>query len=189
MRRIEIREELEKRRKRNTAIISISLLGLLVLSSLGFAFISGFGYKNNANNQNAQNDNSVNDKITINYGGQSFSLLSRYDDIKNIDVEINSKPEDYAGQILYADISNHGVFGEIASSLGKFTGGMQEACYGKCEKNLPEKNCTGNANLIVWNQSLENKVYQKDKCVFIEGDIKAVDAFIYKLFSYQIETQ
>jgi hypothetical protein len=36
--------------------------------------------------------------------------------------------------------------------------------------------------MIVWQKGAENKVYQKDNCVFIEGDMKAADAFLYKIF-------
>jgi regulator of sigma D len=57
---------------------------------------------------------------------------------------------------------------------------MQEACYGSCERNLPEKNCT--ENIIIFKDSKENSVTQQDKCVFIEGDLRTVDAYIYKLF-------
>ena len=69
---------------------------------------------------------------------------------------------------------------EISLSLGRYTGRIQEACYGKCDKDLPEKDCT--QNLIVWKDSAENKVYSQGKCVFIEGDLRAVDAFLYKIF-------
>ncbi len=178
MRRIGAIEYLEKKRKLNTSVISICLLGLLVLSSLGYAFMSGFGYNNNPE----IDDNLESDKITINYEGQIFGLLSTYEDVKNIEVNISSRPIDYYGGTLYIASDNVGASQEIAATLGRFSQRVQESCYGKCDKNLPEKNCT--ENIIVWNQSLESKVYQKDKCVFIDGDMKAVDAFIYKLFSY-----
>ena len=112
-----------------------------------------------------------------------MSLLSTYIGIENIPVEISSTPESFIGKKLYISAKNQGVLQELASTIGTFASGMQEACYGKCEENLPEKDCT--ENLIVWKESAENKVYQQDSCIFIEGDITAADAFIYKLFNAQ----
>jgi len=100
--------------------------------------------------------------------------------IENIPVDISLTPESYLGGNIYIESDNQGILQELASTIGSFSR-LQEACYGKCEENLPEKTCDD--NLIVWKESAENKVYQENNCVFIEGDISAADAFIYKLFN------
>ena len=154
------------------------MLFLLVVSSIGFAFISGPGLANN--NEQSQQDTSY-DKISLQYQGVSVSLLSSYNEVQNISVESSISPQLYSGKILYIDAKNPGILQEITSTLGQFSSRTQEACYGKCKENLPEKNCA--ENLIVWRESSENKVYQQENCVFIEGDIRAADAFLYKLFT------
>lgn len=174
MRRLETKEEAEKKRKLKTSIISFVLLIIMLLSTLGYSFLSNTSSKNDANNVTSG-------KITFQYQGNDFILLSSYDEIKNISVNISQIPEMYSGKILYIDSKNIGVSQEIASSLGKFSSRVQGACYGACEENLPEKNCTD--NLIIWKESKESRIFQEDNCVFIEGDMRAVDAFIYKLFS------
>lgn len=183
IKRIESREEAERKRKLRVTILSIILLLILVLSTLGYAF---FITPDNSTDNNQtppienNNQNKIG-KITFNYQGQQLSLLSTYQEIENIDVNITSTPANYAGKTLYISADNEGILRELASSLGSFSARAQEACYGKCEKDLPEKNCTD--NLIVWNQSIDKKVYQKDNCIFIEGNMATVDAFLYKLFN------
>ena len=109
-------------------------------------------------------------------------MLSNYEDIEEIVVESDKKPEDYLGNVLYIDAENQGVLQEIAGTVGLASSRVQEACYGSCDENLPERNCT-DGNLIVWEENDENRVYQEEQCVFIKGDMGAVDAFIYKLFN------
>ena len=43
MRKIKSGEEIENKRKKNAIILSFFMLGILVLSTLGFAFLSGYG--------------------------------------------------------------------------------------------------------------------------------------------------
>lgn len=164
------------------------MLFLMVFSTLGFAFIFNPGDNSAANTdsggqtQTLQNNERKTGKIDFQYGGQYLRLLSNYEDIEEIVVESNKKPEDYYGSVLYIDAENHGILQEIATTVGLASSRVQEACYGSCEENLPERNCT-DGNLIVWKESEENRVYQEEQCVFIEGDMNAVDAFIYKLFN------
>ena len=181
MRRIQTREEIEKKRKINTAILSTIMLFLLVLSTLGFAFLSGPSSSSNQNTGNSQQNTSGTDKINFVYQNTIFNLISTYNSIANISINTTTSPESYSGRILYIDSNNTGIFQEIASTIGRFSSRVQPACYTTCEQNLPEKNCTD--NLIIWRESQENKVFQNENCVFIEGDMRAVDAFIYKLFN------
>ena len=50
------------------------------------------------------------------------------------------------------------------------------------DRNLPEKECNGDYNFIVIRESEIEKVYSEDNCIFIDGDIKSIDAFIYNIF-------
>ncbi len=184
IKRIESKEEAERKRKLRVSILSIILLLILVLSTLGYAFFITPNDSTNNNQtppiENNQNNQNKIGRITFNYQGQQLSLLSTYQEIENIDVNITLTPANYAGKTLYISADNEGILRELAN-LGSFSARAQEACYGKCEKNLPEKNCTD--NIIVWNQSLNKKVYQRDSCIFIEGNMAAVDAFLYRLFN------
>lgn len=186
MRKIQTLEETERKTKIKKRIGSVVLLGILIISTLGYAFISSpfSGNKENIdegeNQDIAGTDKVGTDRISLKYEGSIFSLLSSYDDVEKIPVEITAKPNDYFGGVLYIASDNDGITQELGSNIGKFASRVQRACYGKCDDDLPEKNCT--TNLLIWKEASESKVYQKDKCIFIEGDMRAADAFIYKLF-------
>jgi len=87
----------------------------------------------------------------------------------------------YYGKTLYIDSESEPIYNEIAANIGPYTQRVQYACYDDCD-NSPyvQKNCSD--NLIVYRQKNENKVYQNNTCLFIEGDIRAVDAFLYRIF-------
>ena len=180
MRKILSQIELEKKRKRNTAILSIFMLVLLLVSTLSYAVFSNPSASTNEEAQQTQQTKLPTDKISFQYQGIGINLISTYMSIENIPVDISLTPESYLGGNIYIESDNQGILQELASTIGSFSR-LQEACYGKCEENLPEKTCDD--NLIVWKESAENKVYQENNCVFIEGDISAADAFIYKLFN------
>lgn len=179
MRKLQTKEEIEKKRKLNNIILSTLMLLILLLSTLGFAFLSNPFSSNNENNP--QQDSFPSDRISFVYQGTPINLLSTYDEIENITINITKRPQDYSGKTLYINSENQGALQELAINLQKFSSNIQQACYGSCEENLPEKNCTD--ELIIFNESLENKVYQQDNCIFIDGDIGAVDSFLFKLFS------
>ena len=181
MRRIETPEEKERRRKRITAILSILMLLLLVISTLGYAFLSNTNSGNKNQNPQTQGTPLPTDKINIQYQGLNFNLVSTLNNIKDVPVDISITPISYSGKILYIDAENSLLLQEIGSTIGRFSSRTQQACYGSFDKNLPEKKCTD--NLIVVRESKENKVSQQDNCIFIDGDIRAVDAFIYKLYN------
>jgi hypothetical protein len=85
------------------------------------------------------------------------------------------------GKPVYISADNSEVFQELASALNTQAERVQRACYGSCENDdLPEKSC--NENVIVWTKNETNRVYVKDSCVFIEGDTRAVEAFLYRFF-------
>jgi len=86
---------------------------------------------------------------------------------------------DYAGLPLYIDSDVDSVSSEVVLTLGRFASRVQGACYGECETDLPEKDCS--ENLIIIRDSLENRVYQEEKCVFIEGDVATADAFLFRV--------
>lgn len=184
MRKIRTRDLVERKKRTNTIIISSLILALLLISTVGFAFITS---PDDSSNDNVDYDYSnksnikVDSKLKIDYLGKTFYLSSSASDIENISVDIDALPEDYSGRVLYVSSNSSVALRELMLMNGIYSR-IQEACYGSCEDNLPEKNCDGEDNLIVLRNSLEDKVWQKDKCLFIEGGVRAVDAFIYNLF-------
>lgn len=166
IRKIKSREEIEKARKRNIAIISFFMLFLLVVSTAGYALIVG-------GNFGSSNDNNQAD---IEYW---LPLGSSLEEIKDIPVNIYFSLENYKNFPVYISANNSRVFSGIYSIIGKYASRVNEACYKECEEDLPEKDCS--ENFIVYKESEENIVYQLDRCIFIEGNLKTVDAFLYRI--------
>jgi hypothetical protein len=182
MRRIETREEKEKRQKKRTRIFSMIMLFIMIVSTLGYAFITfqedSDNTKKTSGQAQAQNFDS---RWILDYKGQQMALISSKESTKNISLELFLDINNYAGNSIYLDYGNSSaILYEIAQNLQNYALRVLPACYGSCDLNLPEKNCSD--LLIVYKKANENKVYQKENCVFIEGDVRAADAFIYKIF-------
>ncbi|MAG28235.1 hypothetical protein CMI47_22145 [Candidatus Pacearchaeota archaeon] len=182
MRRLGSEAEIERRRKRNVLAVSLVMLFLLVMSSVGFAFLSGPGQDGtNADAVgNADGIYNVGNKWALDVGeNQRVYFLNSPEEVLDIETESYFTLQDYHGQDVYIVSENSEATQEIAGVLGLYVTRMQEACYGTCEADLPEKTCDD--NLIIFNEAEEDMIYQEDNCVFIDGDLKAVDAFLYKI--------
>lgn len=171
MRSLETQAVREAKEQNKRKIIGISLLILMVLSTAGYAFAAFNG------------DSNPKPTITssqLKVGDRTFNLINSKETVSSVDVPISFRLLDYSGKIVYLDSNLPAASYEVASTIGAFTGKMQEACYLGCDRNLPEKNCS--SLMIVINSSAPNSIRQNESCVFIDGDLKQVDAFIYKVF-------
>lgn len=182
MRRIWSSEEEEGRKKRNQIIISIFILGMLVLSSLGYAFISQDSESSSGSGD--KNQQQLPDgRWQVMIDNQPFIFTHPSSKAESISVSgVPALQYFAASPAVYIASNSTAVNYEIGSTLGRYIN-LQPACFGPCPEDLPEKNCTNNEILIVWNSSDENRVFTQDNCILIEGDLRAVDSFLYKVFS------
>lgn len=190
MRRIETTERKEKREKRLKVVVGSVIIFLLVVSTLGYALVFG----GQTGGTTPQGDPTQTQTIEQNEDGAYFNgrywvyaqgTTQRYFSYEHAEVEtipsdISLTSQDYAGQTVYLVGGAGARTEEIALNIQSLTGKMQQACYGPCEEDLPEKTCED--YLIVIEDSDTQIVTQEDNCVFIAGDLKAVDAFLYSLF-------
>jgi hypothetical protein len=184
MRKILSQSEIERKKKRNLFIISMLILGVLVLGTVGYAFLD----KTNTSQDDTQN---LDKEYSVSYLGNSWRIVYKDqvyitsfspDDVKNISVNIQMSLSSISNKPLFIASGNDAVTSEIASALQRYTQrAVQKACYGSCIEDLPEKNCS--SNLIVWKDAPENKVYQSENCIFLEGDLRSADAFLFKLLN------
>jgi len=174
---------MEKKRKRSVLIISIFILTILVLGTVGYAFTYSPGFSSSSNtNSNQPPVNGITNlgnQFAVSFEGQTFLLSNSPESLKEITVEGSFSLDDYVETSYYVDAENDIMAGEILSVLGLYSREIQPACYGPCEEDLPEKDCS--EKMLVIRDRVENKVYKEDNCVFIEGDLRAADAFIYHL--------
>ncbi len=195
MRKIGSEKTLEEKRKRNNLILSLGMLFLLVMSSAGFAFLSNPNSGGSVSNEPIQNSPVTDYKVEeVQQLGNRWVIRSipgvsfAYSPNETKIVQINSskKYSDYQGKELYLDFrADSEALSELVGAIGNVPLRIQEACYGKCEENLPEKLCEENSenNFIIFKKVENRKVYEDENCVFIEGDLKSVDAFLYRIFN------
>lgn len=176
LKKIRTQEEIARSEKVKIRWISGVLLFILIASTAGFAFMSG-----DEDTKITQPTN-PNGKFEAKFGSNSLYFVNKLDDVRNVSVELNRTLNDFYGGKIYLDTNNSYISSEIGSILGSYVEKIQFACYGSCERDLPEKQC--NETIIVFRQSSESRVYEKDNCTFIEGDIRAADAFLYKTFGF-----
>lgn len=183
MRKIGSQKDVEEKRKRNTLILSIFMLFILVGGTAGYAFISNPSPASDTNLEDNSVDSStarlVGNRWVINSDGKEFSFANSPESVTDISVDTTATLLSYRGSPLYLVSDNAAVNSEIATTLGTYASKVQTACYGPCEEDLPEKDCS--ENLVIWRDNPENRVYQEENCIFIEGDLRAVDAFLYKV--------
>lgn len=192
MRQILDQQEKEKKRKRNQIIIGIILAGLMVLSSVGFAFLNtNFGGNNSKTNPGKENYNSY--EFTAENNGlwstdiTGMKFYFRYTPKETEDINVpNVDLGKYAGKILYINSQDSRAIQEISSVLQLYSSRVQYACIEgmECKNNeLPLKTCDD--NIISIEESNSTEITITNNCVFIKGKgsdkLKASDAFLYKL--------
>ena len=182
MRKLGSDRESKDKNKRNTMIMSGVMLFLLLISTAGYAIVSS-SQNSESSEENYEGVVNAGNYWTFEHNGQNIYLRNSPDEVRNISVLIGPQVSvpTYSSSVLYIASENEGVYTEVASSLGRFSQRVQRACYSNCSKDLPEKSCA--SNLIVWNESSYNLVRQEENCIFIDGDLRAVDAFLYKVFN------
>lgn len=183
IRKIESNEVSERKQRRNTLILSIVMIGILLFSTAGY-----FSLKENdggaGSDEGVQN---YGDSWVFNYNGEQIRLSSPPKAAENVSILLFKSLSDYAGKTVYVASESEAQFYEVSSTVGRYTERMQPACYGKCDKNLPEKSCN-DTMIVIQNfgesesSYLKGKIYEESGCVFIDGGIDAVDSFIYKIF-------
>jgi hypothetical protein len=181
MRKIKSQTEIDKKKKRNQVIIGVVLVALMTFSTLGYSLMD---------NKNSGSTNRVEyDGVTlVNSNGlweiENTKVYFNYlpTELENISVEGSYGLNDYTDQPVY--FVNYSDAGElIINNLQGKLERYQDACLDvPCGLDLPIKNCSENL-IFVFVDSEEDRVYQKEKCIFISGDaFKGVDAFNYQLF-------
>ncbi len=206
MKHLETQTQKEQRERKRSRYLGFFLLILMVLSTAGYAILS---YSSTAPPPSPTTDAYGRSPLTVN--GQTLYLTYSATEVANTSLNITSSLREYIGNSLYLSAENPTTVYEISSTLGRFASKIQEACYGSCQKNLPEKNCSqpfiiimensvdcatrfqnspdrefdtksNKTNQILCNETESSEVRQEDQCIFITGDLRAVDAFLYHIF-------
>lgn len=184
MRKIENQEIKEKKESRNKIILSLILVGVLILSTAGYAFY-------NTNEEGTEEVEMNGLKFVKNnmfwdtvVESQGFSFQNLPNETADIQVNLFKNLNDFRGKPLYFSEQNPGSQ-EILMNIGAYVERVQLACISEpCKDNLPIKNCS-DSNFVVFQSGEINKVSSEENCIYIlyrtGEETKATDAFLYKI--------
>jgi len=196
MRKIASRKDKEKKQRLNQFIIGGVLIFIMFFSVLGYSL-------------QGDEDNSQTEVNKVNYNGFEFVSQNGFwvlelgnfqfvfqnnpeqtelNESVNISSEINPLNY-YSGKPLYIFSENDDTKLEIYRNLypdfNSIVQRMQDACPEdeECTEDVPVKTCED--NFIIIRESEDNKIIQKDNCIFIEGKnenlVKITDEYLFKV--------
>lgn len=182
------KSEIEKKARRNQILVGVVLVGLMILSSLGYGLISnngggGSGAKMVYNGITFyKNGNQW--QASIN--GGTFNFLYSPTEVSNIQTPLTLSFNQFYNKPLYFDSDNPAANYEIAQNLQNYVLGTMNACLNAsdcADNNAPIKTCA--SNVIVIRNSSQTSISLDGNCTYIYGGdnnaIQAGDAFLYKI--------
>ena len=191
MRKIETREETEKRQTRNKVIIAVIFIGLMVLSTAGFALFSGNGITKKSSKTYNDVEFKTNDNgyWEFKIQGQSFQTSFTPEETESISADAISISE-FSGKPIYFVNSDPASANEILYNMGRYATRYQDVC-------LKDLNCTNpdnivktcDDNLIVFKENDEDSVKRDNNCLFINyspgNEVLVGNRLIFKALGVQ----
>tara|TARA_Y100000310_G_scaffold282567_1_gene303899 strand:+ start:954 stop:1535 length:582 start_codon:yes stop_codon:yes gene_type:complete len=188
MRKIQTQADIDKKKKKNGIILGVILIGLLVLSTVGYSLsgnLTGEG-KEEFNGFEFEKNGVY---WVLNLQEQQFFFQNLPQEVSDVSVFGFYNLNSYFDKVLYFVNfrESNGAGQEILNNLDRYVLRWQEACLNSSVNTsdcgeLPVKSCEN--NLIIFEKSVNNitSIRQEDNCVYISGDfVKGSDAFLYKL--------
>jgi hypothetical protein len=194
MRRLISKEEEAKKRKRNQWIIGGVLVLIMVVSTLGYAFIRDQFSGTTASQKIIYNGLEFDQNGNLwNTSAGNLQLSFSYNPQQTVKVNSILNPlGNYANKPLYIYSQDTLAATEIYRNLfylNQIALRVQNACFAgeNCSDNSPVKTCQD--NLIIIKASNITEIKQQNNCVFIEGHAENLtslsDSFLFKIIGIQ----
>ena len=190
MRKLESAEIIERKNKRNKVILGIVIIGLMVISTLGFAVLQGFGVtQDNSGKLDYNGLEFVQDQNGYwQTNTQGVNLITAYnpEETSGINLTIETNINDFNNKPLFFVSDNYEAMNELVRNIGILSSRFQEVCLKgeKCEFDYVEKTCDD--NIIIIREMNETKTYKEENCIFIESprsqQLLISDKLIFKIY-------
>ena len=191
MRKIITQDAREKTTRRKQLIMGVVLIGLMVFSTLGFAFGNRISGNNNVEEVEYNGVKFVresNGYWSFNVNGNDF--LTLYNPEETLDIAslnyltLNS----YSNKPLYFVGEPGEVGSEIVRNLNPFIQRVSNACLpgDDCKGDFPVKDCKVD-NVIIFREAVDEdeRIYQEENCVFMtasyQNQIRYADKFLFEI--------
>lgn len=189
MQKILTKEEKEAKERKSKVIVSLVLAGIMLLSTLGYAFFQT--EKQEYKKLEYKNTEFILGEDSLwHWNTDKYSLSSAYtpNDVENISAPYLDLLNYNRAILYFSHDSDRQAVSEISRNMMQIVERMQFACIGNCSEDYPAKDCN-NDNIISIKEGGESLIKRENKCIFItakQGEVlKAVDAFIFSLFGLQ----
>jgi hypothetical protein len=156
------------------------ILGLLLVSSIGYAFLSIPASNAPApSSQTGVYPEGTGWAADV-YGAHlTFGTDPAFG--KTLSYDLNFTLGELGAGPLY--IANEQGLLQLSTSLGLLLP-LQEVCLGSCTRDVPEKTCQGNEWVVTWHPHANvTSITQEGRCIILNGDARVVDAFAYKVLN------
>lgn len=187
MKKIVSKYKQKKSDRRKQIIVSVILIGILFVSTIGFAFQ---GSDTNSEEQDSIKSNGI--KFTEQSGywiteidQAVFIFKYNPEQIQNLNPSVNSL-NNYYNKVLYLNSENSEAELELFANMGQFVTRIQRACLKDDEcsyEEAPTKTCED--NIIIIKQAEEISIIQEQNCVYIQGPeqelTKITDEFLFNI--------
>jgi len=187
IRKLESKKDQDKKRKRNNFILSLVLIVVLFGSIFG-TFLNLFGNNSEDSTQLSYRGIPMSQQgnlFVLALGDRAFYFTTNPNEVVSYDVNISKTIPAFVGKPFYIDSFDYGVAQELAQNFQGYPERIATACINETDcvdESAPIKTCQD--NIIIVRESKENKVYEVENCIYIEGTdedlIKMTDAFILK---------
>lgn len=185
------KKEIEEKSRRNKIIIGLVLTGIMVLSSMGYAFFSG-EREDPSEKMNYNGVEFIRDSggmWIFEIEGAQFYTRFNPNETENISVPILKTAGEYTGKTLYF-LGDGPLKREVLNNfykkiITKYQDGCIKGYENACGNETPIKDCSTD-NIIIIEDSEEIKISQDENCIFIKSPYseqeRAADAFMFKIF-------
>ncbi len=186
MRKITSKYKEDKKKRRNGMIVGLILMGVMLLSILGYSFRGKEEDDTKKLDYNGFEFVEQNGYWLTNVGNSQFVFRYNPEQVEKIDSEIKDL-NNYYDKTLYIFSENSEAELEIYRNLfyqNKIVQRIQSACLEKeCGGNLPVKTCED--NFIIIKKDDDSGIIQEYNCTFIQGKqenlTKITDEFLFKI--------
>ena len=194
MKKLITRKERERKNKINQLIIGLVLIGLMIFSTLGFAFSGRINEESALGKINYNGVDFIGQDGSWSFNIQGYDFRTKYspDNVSNINFFNILTVQDYVEKPLYlvGEAGEHMYEIEV-NLLDKFVLRTSFACLDEeeCEGDFPIKNCSED-NVIIfeevdYDEGYVESIEQNENCIFITTSLanqtRYVDAFLFDL--------
>ena len=194
IRKIKTKEEIEKNKRINQIVAGVIMIGLMIISTAGYAFFSRDGgsakdlkFKYNGIEFAQQKSGLWGAKTSEGY---AISTAFNPKETENISISFTLDIGNFNKKPLFFTEGNQEARYEILTNLYPFIERTQIVCLKgeNCSATMIQKDCID--NIVIFKEKANNtNIYKNGNCIIIEAPYteqrKAADRIIFKIFGIQ----